>query len=83
MLHRNYHQAIRLIAYFEGRCDIFIHIEKNGSITSEEENSLRQQPGVKAVSRKYKVHWAGYSILQAEIFLLNQALSLSSACYFH
>lgn len=83
MLHRDFNQATRIISYFEGRCDIFIHIDKNGSITHEEENSLRQQPGVKAVSRKYKVHWAGYSILQVEMFLLNQALSMSGAGYFH
>lgn len=83
MLHRDYHQAIRLIGYFEGRCDIFIHIDRNGSITREEEDRLRRQPGVKAVSRKYKVHWAGYSILQVEMFLLDQALSLSDAGYFH
>lgn len=83
MLHRDCRMALRLIAYFEGQCDIFIHIDKKGTISREEEESLRRQPGVRAVTRRYKVHWAGYSVLQAEMLLLRQALSMSDASYFH
>lgn len=83
LLHRDFLQAKRLINYFAGCCDIFIHIDKTGTITQKEENLLKSMPGVKVVSRKYKGHWAGYSILQSEIYLLKEALKLKNLYYFH
>lgn len=83
LLHKNFNQAQKLIRYFEGECDIIIHVDKSGSISNSEKEILRKMPGVLAVYSKYKVKWAGFSILQAEIFLLKQALKICNANYYH
>ncbi len=81
--HKNKPQLCRLIAYFEGKCDIFIHIDKKSAFTQEDIEDISRMPGVKRVYRKYGVHWAGYTILQCEIFLLKEALKYSEGTYFH
>lgn len=56
LLHRDFHQAKRLIRYFDGQCNIFIHIDKGGNISKSEEKQLERLPGVIAVYRKIHVH---------------------------
>lgn len=81
--HKNKSQLCRLISYFRGECDIFIHIDKTSAFTSEDIDEISGLPGVRKVYRKYSVHWAGFSILQCEIFLLQEALKHSDGTYFH
>lgn len=83
LLHHNYLQASRLITFFQGECDIFIHVDKGGTITRNEIDLLKLLPGVVGVYSKYHIHWAGFSILKAEIFLLSKALKHSHAGYIH
>lgn len=81
--HKNKPQLCKLISYFEGKCDIFIHLDKKSAFTREEIDEISEMPGVKKVYRKYSVSWAGFSILQCEIFLLQEALKYSDGSYFH
>lgn len=83
LVHKNPDQVIRLIRYFEGKCDIFIHVDRRSGFTSKEIEVLKAQPGVKGVYRKYKLHWGGFSILQAEMLLLKEALRHSDCRYVH
>lgn len=83
LVHKNIEQVRKLISYFDGQCEIYIHVDKGASIAKEETNSLSQGPGVKLVCSKYKVHWAGFSILKAEIYLLRKVLEQGNARYFH
>lgn len=83
VLHKNFNQAKRLIDYFEGECDIIIHVDRNGCISENEKKLLSKLPGVLAVYSKYKVRWGAFNILQVEMFLLKQALKISNAGYFH
>lgn len=83
LLHKDINQAKRLIEYFEGKCDIIIHVDKSGSISNNEKEMLRRMPGVLAVYSEYKVKWAGFNILQVEMFLLKQALKICNANYYH
>lgn len=83
LVHKNIGQVRKLIAYFEGQCEIYIHVDKGASISTSEKRLLEQLPGVMLVCSKYEVHWAGFSILKAELYLLRMALKLGNAGYFH
>lgn len=81
--HKNPEQLKRLIGYFRGECEIYIHIDRRSSISLEERERLRSLPGVKAVVSRYRVRWGGYSILRVEMLLLKLALKMGNAGYFH
>lgn len=83
MVHKDVGSVSRLINYFEGKCDIIVHIDKGGSITKEEERALSQLPGVVGVFRKISVHWGSFSLLRCQLFLLRQSLLLSDCKYIH
>lgn len=83
LLHKEIRSSLKLLAYFQGQCDIFIHIDKDYILSQEERNALRAIPGVIAVYQKYRVHWAGFSILRTEMFLLKQAIKYSDFRYIH
>jgi len=83
MVHKDADSVSRLISYFEGKCDIIVHIDKGGSITKEEERTLTQLPGVVGVFRKISVHWGSFSLLRCQLFLLRQSLLLSDCKYVH
>lgn len=76
-------QLHKLISYFEGKCDIFIHVDKKAQVSQKELDELSCMQGVKGVYRKISVHWAGFSILRCELFLLEDALKHSKGDYFH
>ena len=67
----------------DDRNDIFIHIDKKSTFTKAEIESLYSYSQVKGVYVKYRVHWAGFSILKCELYLLKKALKYSDAGYFH
>ena len=81
--HKNMSQLVKLVSYFEGKCDIFIHVDKKADFSKKELSELSQMPGVRRVYQKFSVSWAGFSILRCEIFLLEEALKQSDGDYFH
>lgn len=81
--HKNMSQLAKLVSYFEGKCDIFIHVDKKAEVSQEELEELSQIQGVKRVYRRFSVSWAGFSILRCELFLLEEALKHSDGDYFH
>ncbi len=83
LLHQSPLDVTKLIGYFQGKCDIFVHVDKDYRLSEEERRTLSQLPGVRAVYRKYRVHWGGFSILRTEMFLLREALRLSGFRYVH
>lgn len=83
MAHKNRLQLERLIAYFEGKCDIIIHLDKHSSFTKEDERVLAQLPGVRKVFRKIAVHWGGFSLVRCQLFLLEKGLKYSDCRYIH
>lgn len=82
LAHKDYDQIAKLIAYFDGRCPIYVHVDKKSELVNRA-NEIMLLPGVKGVYSKYSVNWAGYSILQAELLLMKHALTNSDAYYFH
>ncbi|MBQ8867133.1 MAG: hypothetical protein IJ013_05365 [Bacteroidaceae bacterium] len=83
LAHKNIQQLIKLVSYFEGKCDLFIHVDKKAKFSKEDLISLSKMPGVKKVYQRFSVSWAGFSILRCELFLLKEALKHSNGDYFH
>lgn len=81
--HKNYEHLVRLINYFEGKCDIFIHIDKKAQFSDEEINLLKSLNGVCGVYRKYHLSWGGFSILKTEIYLLKQVIKNGTYGFYH
>lgn len=77
------YQVTKLIDYFQGQCDIFIHVDKDCILTEAELGEVRKKPGVIEVYQKYHVNWAGFNMLKTEIFLLKEAMKLSDFKYVH
>lgn len=83
LAHKDFEQLHHLIEYFVKDCYVYVHIDKKAVITSEELHSIDSMPQVRAVYRKYKVHWGGFSILKTELFLLRQVLKDGDCDYVH
>lgn len=56
MVHKNLSQLEKLIGYFEGKCDIIIHLDRKSGFTKEDEKAIAELPGVKKVFREISVH---------------------------
>lgn len=81
--HRDFEQLIHLIEYFKHDCSVFIHIDKKAQITGQQLNRINNLTQVKAVRRKYSVHWGGFSVLKTELYMLRFAIENSDANYYH
>ena len=83
LAHRDFEQLIHLIEYFKHDCSVFIHIDKKAFISNEQLNTIQTLPQVKAICRKYSVHWGGFSMLKTELYMLRLAMENSDAHYYH
>lgn len=81
--HKDFQQVCRLVNYFQGKCDIFIHLDPTTTITPNEIEYIKKMPGVVKLYQKYKVNWGGFRLLQIELFLLEKALKHSDFEYVH
>ena len=81
--HKNFIQLYHLIEYFSSECYVFIHIDKKAKFLDFELQKLRELPQVKGIYQKYSVHWAGFSILKCELYLLGKAMKYPEIGYFH
>ena len=81
--HKNFEHLLRLIKYFDGACDLYIHVDKKSLFTKDEIVELKNSKGVRAVYQKYHLNWGSFSILKTEIFLLKQAVKNGKYSYFH
>lgn len=83
MAHTCREQLERLVRYFDGTCDIFIHVDRGSSFSKEDIIFLSGLPGVVYVSRKLHVKWGGSSIVDCQLLLMEQALKKSDFRYMH
>lgn len=83
LIHKDIENVVRLINYFKGTCDIFIHIDKDYKISTEQYEQLKKLDGVVSVFQTYKVHWGAFSIVKTELFLLETAIKKSKFKYVH
>lgn len=83
MAHKEFEHLYHLIEYFDKNCYVFIHIDTKSEFTDKEMEKLKALAQVKAVYRKFSIHWGGFSILRCEMFMLRDAMSQCDAEYFH
>lgn len=63
LAHKDFTYLQHLIAYFSRDCCVFVHIDKQSSMTREQRDSLSRLPQVAGVYSRYAVHWGGFSII--------------------
>jgi len=83
LAHKDFDQLRHLIEYFIKDCFVYVHIDKKAVITSEELHSIGSMPQVRAVYQKFDIHWGGFSMLQAELWLVEKAYNDLHHDYYH
>lgn len=83
LAHKNPEMLIPLVGYFKRDCMVYIHFDAASPFPASVQSVLRDYPQVKGIYQECKVHWGGFSVLQAELFLLRKALSDSQADFYH
>ncbi len=81
--HKNFEHLLRLIKYFDGACDLYIHVDKKSLFTKDEIVELKNSKGVRAVYQKYHLNWGSFNILRTEIFLLKEAVRDREHKFYH
>lgn len=80
--HTNWQQLKMLISLLDAKeNDIYIHIDKRAK-----EFNIEDFRGIEKLSkvkfyREYKVFWGSYSLVEVEIFLMEQACKCENNCY--
>ena len=83
LAHKNPEMLIPLVKYFVRDCMVYIHYDATHPLPTDVHVALNGFPHVKGIFQEYRVHWGGFSVLQAELFLLQKALSDNRAGYYH
>ena len=83
LAHNNVNHLIKFISYFGKECDIYIHYDKNSSISDNSIKEITRIKNVVCVYRNYSVHWGGFSLLKCQLFMMRQAVNRSNPDYVH
>ena len=83
LAHKNPEMLIPLVGYFKRDCMVYIHFDAASPFPASVQSVLRDYPQVKGIYQQCRVHWGGFSVLQAELFLLRAALSDGRADFYH
>lgn len=81
--HKNFKQLKELILSFNDSFHIYVHVDRKALLTQKELSWLDLCPIVKGVYRKYKVTWGTFSLLKAELFLMEKAIADPEITYLH
>ncbi|MCM1268070.1 MAG: beta-1,6-N-acetylglucosaminyltransferase [Bacteroidales bacterium] len=66
------------------RNDIFIHMDlKNRKYRPEKAEQMISHANVIHTQKRLKVQWGGYSVVEAELILLSEAVSVNHYAYYH
>lgn len=86
LAHQNYKQlSILLELIDDSRNDIYIHIDKRSVFTRVDKARLYNSVKESSIyfSKRTSVSWGGYSVVVAEINLLEAAINNGGYCYYH
>ena len=72
--YKDFLQLARLTSEFDGRFNIYIHVDKKSRITSNERQILAKNKQIKYFSQDYKVNWGGFNHMRAYLGLISIAL---------
>ncbi|RYG47191.1 MAG: hypothetical protein EOO01_15170 [Chitinophagaceae bacterium] len=68
LVHRDVSQVNALIEILRTSFDVYVHVDKKSDISLEEVSTRN-------VWKEYSVHWGGYNMVEATVFLYKQILS--------
>lgn len=83
LAHKDFNHLLEIIRFFRGEFYIYIHIDKKGSITSDEQSALREMKNVRSVESRYAINWGGYNVLKGVVHLMRVAVKDDLADYYH
>lgn len=83
MAHCNPYQLIPLSKYFSSDCMVFIHIDSKDNISPYIYKKLSSIPWVQLISKRFDIHWGGFSMLEAELYLLRFAYENGRYDFYH
>ncbi|MBQ7427619.1 MAG: hypothetical protein IJV20_10285 [Prevotella sp.] len=72
-----------VLKYFSSDCAIYIHFDASHPLPDNIISLWRDFQQVRGIYQEYKVNWGSFSVLEAELFLLQQAVNDSDADYYH
>ena len=82
LAHTGFEQVYELSVLLAGKFEVFIHYDLNTPLSSQQWNRLRAAAHVHCY-QKYKVMWAGWSVVAAARFLMEKALEYPEITYVH
>ena len=83
LAHKDFNHLLEIIRFFRGEFYIYIHIDKKGSITPDEQIALREMENVRSVESCYSINWGGHNVLKGVIHLMRVAVKDGLADYYH
>lgn len=82
LAHKNIEQIIQLTNLLSKQFEVYVHIDKKCPMDLFFIQKLSGNPHVH-IFKKFDVHWGGFSIAEAELFLLREAIKNPDITYFH
>lgn len=81
--YRDFDQLLDLVALFDDRFGVYIHIDKKSNCGDRIYDSLKGQSQVQWVSSDYTINWGGRNHLLAILSLCKKAFADGKYSYFH
>ena len=82
LAHKNIKQVIELTNILSNNFEVYIHIDKKCHVDSNLMDELKNNLHAH-VFQEIDVHWGGFSIAEAELILLREAMKIEDITYFH
>lgn len=81
--HTDWRQTARLVRYFSKDCRVYLHFDRKHPLPDEARGMLAAFPQTAGIWQEVGVHWGGFSLLEAELYLLHRAYADGEMDYFH
>lgn len=81
--HKDFNLLRDLIDCFNDSFHIYVHIDRKTLLNQDELSWLESCPIVKGIYKKYDITWGTFSLLKAEMFLMEKAILDPEISYLH
>ena len=81
--YKDFGHLLDITSFFNSHFEIYIHIDKKSDITQDFIDTLKKDPKVRLVSRKFTVNWGGLNHLKSILHLAEVALKNRELERFH
>lgn len=81
LAHKNVAQVLKLSKLLSSKFNVYVHFDTKANLTNEDKMCFKKN-NINIYS-KYNVKWGSYSIVQATVLLIEEALKNADNTYFH